>query len=157
MKSFKQFISEMDTTEDYRGLHTPPMRDSGAPLHDLTGGGTVYPDDVYGPNAARHYGSSFETDGDSGHDARLFAKIHAVRNKPDQRVSVWRAVPKSAFAKGQPKFKDGDWVTIHRPYAVQHGESSLGGEFKLMRGDFSAKHLFTNGDSPYEFGLDRSE
>ena len=158
MKSFITFLIETDTADiDYRGLHTPPMKGSGAPLHDLTGDGTMYPDDVYGPNAARHYGSRFETPGDNTHDLRLFMKIHALRNRPNAMVPVFRAVPLSAFVDGkQPPFRYGDWVTIHRPYAVSHGEGTLNGEYKIMRGMLPAKHLYTNGDSPYEYGIDQT-
>ena len=38
---------------NYRGAHTAPSANYGAPGHDLTG---VYPDDIYGPNGARYYG-----------------------------------------------------------------------------------------------------
>lgn len=137
----------------YRGLHEAPLKDSGAPLHDLTGGGRIYPDDVYGPMASRYYGHG----ADPQMDARLFYKIQSLRGKPDEMVDVFRAVPKEAFVGGkQPKFEHGDWVTISRRYAVEHGESALNGNYKIMRARFPAKALFTNGDSAYEFGLDRS-
>jgi hypothetical protein len=137
----------------YRGQHTAPLQKSGAPLHDLTGGGAVYPDDVYSPMAARYYGQ-----GEPAADSALFAKIHALRGKPEEKVDIFRAVPKEVFAKygKQPPFQHGDWVTISRKYAVEHGESTLGGDYKIMRAQVPAKSLFTNGDSPYEFGLDLS-
>lgn len=140
----------MSAPEDYRGLHTAPTKDSGAPLHDLTGGGTVYPDDIYSPMAKQYYGT-----GESG-DARLFQKIHSLKGKPNELVDVWRAVPKDVYEQIGNKINHGDWVTIDRNYAVQHGESALGGDYKLQRIRVPAKSLFTNGDSPYEFGLDRS-
>lgn len=156
MKTFLEYLTEQ-SDEDHRGSHRPPMRGSGAPLHDLTNSG-VYPQDVYGPDAARHYGASFETDGDAGHDSRLFGKIHSFRNKPDEMVNIFRTIPTSAMVDGKPpSFKDGDWVTIHRPYAVEHGMSALNGDYKMMRTRVKARHLYTNGDSPYEYGLDRSE
>ena len=137
--------------DEYGGLHRPPMSNSGAPLHDLTGGGKVYPDDVYSYNAARYYGAGNPED-----DSALFQKIHALKGKPDEMVDIFRAVPKEAFVGGkQPPFNHGDWVTISRKYAVEHGEGALNGEYKIMRARVPAKALFTNGDSPYEFGLDR--
>jgi hypothetical protein len=136
---------------DYRGDHRPPLKDSGAPLHDLTGSGLVYPDDVYSSAAAQYYGH-----GDPIKDSALFAKIHALKGKPEEMVDVFRAVPKAAFVNGQPPFKHGDWVTISRNYAVEHGEGALNGDYKIMRARFPAKALFTNGDSPYEYGLDFS-
>ena len=139
---------------EYRGGHTAPLKNSGAPLHDLTGGGTVYPDDVYSNTAARYYGA-----GDPQSDSVLFSKLQSLRNKPDEMVDVWRAVPSEVFKQNsgkQPAFQHGDWVTISRKYAVEHGEGALNGDYKLMRAKFPAKALFTNGDSPYEAGLDLS-
>ena len=49
-------------------------------------------------------------------------------------------------------FNAGDWVTITRKYAVEHGESALGGEYKILTKTVPAKTLWTNGDSLYEFG-----
>lgn len=49
-------------------------------------------------------------------------------------------------------FNAGDWVTIWRPYAVEHGKGNLGGEYKILTKTVPAKTLWTNGDSFYEFG-----
>jgi len=38
---------------DYRGSHRAPMKDNGAPLHELT---KIYPDDIYSSRAAQYYG-----------------------------------------------------------------------------------------------------
>ena len=48
----------------YRGSHTAPRRgqDVAAPGYDLTGGGSVYPDDVYSANGIRYYGSGSAID-----------------------------------------------------------------------------------------------
>jgi hypothetical protein len=137
--------------EFYRGQHTPPMSDSGAPAHDLTGNGAIYPDDVYSSNAARYYGSGDDT------DASLFRKLQALRGKPDESVRIFRAVPKGTNAEQGHRFNHGDWVTPNRQYAVNHGESALNGEYDMVAGNVPAKTIFTNGDSPYEFGLDKSQ
>ena len=49
-------------------------------------------------------------------------------------------------------FNSGDWVTVWRPYAIEHGEGNLGGEYKILTKTVPAKTLWTNGDSLYEFG-----
>lgn len=136
----------------YGGMHRPPMSDSGAPLHDLTGGGTIYPDDVYSKNAARYYGV-----GDQEADSALFRKIHDLKGKPDASVRVFRAVPTDVMNKYGNRIHHGDWVTISRNYAKEHGESALGGNYKIQETNVPAKSLFTNGDSPYEYGLDLSQ
>jgi hypothetical protein len=133
---------------NYAGQHRPPMYDNGgAPLHDLTGGGQVYPDDIYSPKARQYYGT-----GDAN-DAQLFRQIQLLKGKPDAMVTAYRAVPKNVPANA---INHGDWVTINKQYAIDHGESALNGEYKILEGKYPAKALFTNGDSPYEYGLDTS-
>lgn len=72
----------------YQGQHKPSGRGSGAPLHDVTGGGTVYPDDFYGPNGLRYYGGY----GVPG-EAQDFYSILSARNRPNKEVTIYRAVP----------------------------------------------------------------
>lgn len=50
------------------------------------------------------------------------------------------------------KINPGDWVTIWRPYAVEHGESSLRGEYKILTMTVPASTLYTDGNSIYEWG-----
>lgn len=50
----------------------------------------------------------------------------------------------------------GDWVTTVRSYAIEHGRSSLLGSYKILTKTVPAKHLFTDGNSVYEFGYDPS-
>jgi hypothetical protein len=146
-----------DTVSDigkYQGGHTPPMKGSGAPIHDLTDG--IYPHDVYGPEGPRIYGqgTAFDMGGRGGNmDRSLFAQFRALRGKPDAMVKIYRAVPKDAPVT---HIQHGDWVSPSRAYAVGHGESSLRGNYKILEGEVPAKTLFTNGDSPYEFGIDLS-
>lgn len=46
----------------------------------------------------------------------------------------------------------GDWVTLSREYAKQHGESSLGGHYRILSKSARADEVFTNGDSIHEWG-----
>lgn len=48
----------------------------------------------------------------------------------------------------------GDWVTTVRGYALNHGRSTLGGDYKIVSKTVKAKDLYTDGNSPYEFGYD---
>lgn len=48
----------------------------------------------------------------------------------------------------------GDWVTLYRPYAKEHGESSLRGEYSILSRVVRAEELFTDGNSLYEWGWD---
>jgi hypothetical protein len=129
---------------DYSGEHKAPQRDSGAPLDNLKG---VYPDDVYGPNAAQYYGHS---SGDAT-DKAAARIIQATKGKPDAPVKVFRAIPKSIQSN---EINPGDWITTIKSYAVQHGEGPLGGDYKILEKTVPAGDLYTNGDSIFEFGYD---
>uniref|UniRef100_A0A6M3JE89 Large polyvalent protein associated domain-containing protein n=1 Tax=viral metagenome TaxID=1070528 RepID=A0A6M3JE89_9ZZZZ len=185
--------------EDYYGGHRPPGPDGGAPLHDLTGGGDIYPDDIYGPMAAQYYGHGGS---DKAIDTQTIGIIQRMRGKPEASVSIYRAVPdditvadKIAKYEAHQKhimrhgevppnadtylgrseyyefisneldklrempqdekpvgISSGDWVTINRNYAVEHGEGALLGNYKIIRRNVKAKEIFTNGDSIHEFG-----
>lgn len=50
----------------------------------------------------------------------------------------------------------GDWVSIYRPYVVEHGEAALGGEYKVLSKVVYARDLYTDGNSMYEWGWDPS-
>jgi hypothetical protein len=187
-----------DDLLSYRGSHTAPDRDFGAPLHDLTGGGQMYPADVYSSKAAQIYG------GGVPYDQKAFSIAQQYKDKPDALVTIYRAVPKdisnseklatlekqmAAYMKRGTLPKDaenyssgskwydaayerrealrkmpdepsnqvnkinaGDWVTLTREYAKDHGESALNGEYKIISQKVKAKDVFTNADSIHEFG-----
>lgn len=131
-----------DTT--YRGSHTAPGPNFGAPLHDLTGGGQMYPADVYSEKAAQIYGS-----GNRRADTEAFNLVKRVRGNPDAEVTMYRAVPKNADITN---INAGDWVTLSKDYAKNHGEAVLGGDYKILSQKVKAKDLWTNADSIQEFG-----
>lgn len=137
-------IDEIETA--YRGSHTAPSREFGAPLHDLTGSGQMYPDDVYSANAVRYYGT-----GDTRLDKESFALAQRMRNKPDELVEIYRAVPNDANITA---INPGDWITINKNYAKQHGESNLPEGYKIISQKVKAKDIWTNADSIHEYGYD---
>lgn len=193
--------------EDYRGEHHAPSTDS-APMYDL---GDTYPDDIYSGDAARlysHYGDN--------RDRQAIGIIQNARNKPNQAVKIYRAVPDinydikiklkpllnivnyysqwnhfpaktqivwdlqdkysidnhsydeqqklilndinnqiEEFQSQQQKqvgINNGDWVTIHKDYANQHGKSHLNNKFKIISKTVPAKHLYTDGNDIFEWG-----
>ena len=187
---------------DYRGSHTAPGPDFGAPLHDLTGGGQMYPADVYSPKAAQYYG------GGVPYDQKAFDIAQSFKDKPNATVTIYRAVPNvksnsekladiekqmAAYMKRGTLPKDaenfssgskwydwaydqrenlrnlpdepaqklninsGDWVTLTKEYAKDHGESALKGDYKIISKKVKAKDLWTNADSIHEFGYHPSE
>lgn len=138
----QQPVSLLD--DSYKGQHQAPMRDSGKPLFDLK---DIYPDDFYSSKGVQYYGTG------SPRDAFAISKLQSLKDKPDADVVIYRAVPKDA----PYKINQGDWVTIDREYAKEHGESALNGEYKIIRRTVKAKDVYTNGDSPFEMGFDPSK
>ena len=130
---------------DYRGAHEAPSRNTGDPFHDVTR--AIYPEDFYGPNGLRHYGT-----GDPALDIESYRKILSARNRPNLRVQIYRSIPASV-PKSEQRINPGDWVTPSRRYAVEHGMRFAGGS-KVISQVVSAKQLFTDGNSLHEWGYD---
>jgi hypothetical protein len=127
---------------DYVGQHRAPTRDAGAPAFSLAG--DIYPDDIYSSRAVQYYGT-----GSDAMDKQTMGLLQSLRGKPDADVTIYRAVP-----KGVDNLNAGDWVTVNKQYAEDHGESALGGDFDIIEEKVKAKDIFTNGDSIHEFGYD---
>ena len=136
--------------EDYRGEHKAPNKESGAPLHKLTEKG-IYPEDVYSHKAHHYYGHG----ADEKQDKEIFSKVHSYKDKPEHLVEIHRAVPRDTHR--DTKINKGDWVTIHKQYAREHGEGPLKGKYRILSSKVPAKHLFTAGDSIYEWGYHPEE
>ena len=129
---------------EYRGSHRAPGPDFGAPLYDLTGGGQMYPADVYSAKAAQYYGTGYPKA-----DREAFALAQRVRGNPDAEITMYRAVPKDEKITN---INAGDWVSLSKDYAKTHGESVLQGDYKILSQKVKAKDLWTNADSIHEFG-----
>lgn len=54
------------------------------------------------------------------------------------------------------KINKGDWVTINKKYAMQHGKNSLDGQYKILTLKVKAKDVWTDGSSIHEQGYDPS-
>ena len=65
------------------------------------------------------------------------------------------AMPEQA-AQPKPSINNGDWVTLSRTYAKEHGQSHLNNNYKILSKKVPARKLFTNADSIHEFGYDES-
>jgi hypothetical protein len=127
---------------DYRGVHKAPSKSYGAPLHDLT---QIYPDDIYSDNAARYYG---DNRGD-GEDQKTINLFKSLKGKPEKLVKIYRAVPKKE--NGKYSINEGDWVTVSKKYAIEHGQRHLD-KYDIVYKLVPAKTLYTDANSLYEFG-----
>ena len=128
--------------EDYRGSHKAPSSSYGSPLYDVTLNGT-YPEDFYSPRGHMYYGGSLEW------DRAVVTQIQKYRNKPEKAITIYRAVPNNDKIVA---INPGDWVTISKEYADMHGESALDGDYKVLKMNVPANTLWTDGNSPYEWG-----
>ena len=132
----------------YRMMHSPTTPDSGAArLDDMTGGGNVFPDDVYSSKGLQYYG-----DPSNKADQESFKVIQSVRGDPDAEVTLYRAVP-----KGVTEINPGDFVSLSPEYAKMHGESGYGamgdevGDVISMK--VKVKEVFSDGNDLNEFGF----
>ncbi|WP_294203161.1 hypothetical protein [uncultured Chryseobacterium sp.] len=136
-----KFQIESDNVNEYRLGHGAPNRDNGdAALHDLT---DIYGDDIYSSKAVQYFGTGNQKMSKDSIDI-----IQKVQNNPDAEVTVYRAVPKNVN-----KINNGDWITINKQYAIDHGINHLNGEYKILEEKVKASQIFTDGNSIHEQGL----
>ena len=133
----------VENAPEYKASHRPPNMENGAPLHDVTKGGEIYPADIYSPKGLQYYGT-----GQDRADRESLNVIKNTKNKPDATVTMYRAVPKDSSIN---TINTGDWVTLSKTYAKEHGESALDNNYKIISKQVKANQLFTNGDSINEY------
>lgn len=124
---------------DYRMDHTAP-NENDTPLYNLT---NAYGDDIYSDKAYYYFG-----DGDRIKDKKSAAILQSLKGKPDAEVTVYRAVP-----KGVKEINSGDWVSINKDYAKEHGERILDGNYDIIEKKLKASQIFTDGNSMHEQGV----
>lgn len=125
---------------DYRISHQPT--DVGPRAHDLTedgGEGEWLTDDVY-KNPNRYSGA------DETVIKETMDQLEAARGNPDATVTVYRYGPEGS------EFENGNWVSLSRTYAEQHGESNPteGGVVQAIQ--VPASEVRFAGDDLAEFG-----
>ena len=139
LTEWRKYLKE----EDYKGQHSAPTSEDGAPLWNIAANG-IYPDDVYGPNGMSWYGT-----GDRFLDSEAYSILRKAHGRRDKQLTIYRAVP-----KGVKGINRGDWVTTVRQYAKDHGESALNGEYDIVKKSVTARDIFTDGNSWLEWGYD---
>lgn len=129
---------------DYRMDHSAPngSDEISQSIDNLKG---LYPDDLYSNKGYQYYGSGYDS-----MDRQAWEILKRVKGNPDAKVTIYRAYPKGTGGT----ITNGDWVTIVRDYAIEHGEANLGGDYQIVSKDVKAKEIFTNADSLLEQGYD---
>jgi len=148
MSSFDRAWDIAKESPDYQGYHGAPIDpDYHSPLHDMTG---MYPDDLYSHMGPRYYGDGSNI----ARDHHSHGIIMGAKGNPDAEIMVFRTVPHEVEGN---QINPGDWVTISRGYALDHGQrfghGKMGeGGFKLLKKKVKAKDLFSEGNSLHEYG-----
>ena len=120
--------------EDYRGQHQAPTDDGySSPVSEsLTRFG---PDLLERPDL---YGSA---------DEETLQQLDAAIREPGTTVRIYRAVPPD-----HSEINHGDWVTLSRAYAHEHGYVDDGPDWPIVFADVPARHVWTDGNDPCEQG-----
>lgn len=71
-----------------------------------------------------------------------------------KEIERLKALPEEPEVK--TKINPGDWITINKKYAIVHGKSALGGNYRILSKTVPAGHLYTDANSIHEFGYDPS-
>lgn len=130
---------EVDTA--YRMQHTAPNRDYGTSADNLE---EMMPDFYSRPELYRT--------GDKTSDDESLAALEAIKGNPDAMVTVYRSAPEGST------INPGDWVSLSREYATQHGFGETEDQdMPVFSREVRAGDLFTDGNSINEFGWDPEE
>ncbi len=111
----------IEAIEDYQGSHGAPDKD-GAPLHNLNG---MYPDDIYSNDGVRLYGDGMN------YDHASITHIKMARNKPNYRVTIYRAIPNDLSKADKIKTFE-----KHKKYIQQYGKVPPDADTNLGRSDY---------------------
>lgn len=80
-------------------------------------------------------------------DAETIRQMKAAVADPDATLRVYRAVPPE-----HPEINGGDWVTLSRDYAHEHGYNEAGEDWPVVFADVPAGQVWTDGNDPSEYG-----
>jgi hypothetical protein len=128
---------------DYRDSHRAPRPQDNAASFSME---DVYPD-IYSSKGLQYYGTG------APFDKKTFQIINSLRNNPDKKITIYRAIPDDINAD----INEGDWVGLTPEYARMHGDSRFDGKYKILKKEVTAKELHNNGDSIHEWGYNPFE
>jgi len=131
----------------YRMQHQVTEPELGAArLDDMTGGGEVFPDDIYSPHGLRYYGNP-----SNKFDRESYEVIQRAKGNPEMEITIYRAVP-----KGVKDINPGDFVTPSKTYARDHaysGYGPMGDEAgDVISKKVKVKDIYSPGNDLNEFG-----
>lgn len=77
--------------------------------------------------------------------------LSAIDRGEEPTVTIYRAAPKSLK---EGKVRNGDWVTLSKSYAKQHGNHALDGNYRIMKEEVPVENLYWDGNDMNEWGYD---
>lgn len=83
--------------------------------------------------------------------AAIREALTAIDRGENPTVTIYRAVPKSLK---EGRVRNGDWVTLSKSYAEQHGNHALEGNYRIMEEVVPAGNLYWDGNDINEWGYD---
>ena len=152
-------VSKKEVDTSYRIDHQPRRgsADEAVRLDDLTrtisGLKAGYPEELYSPAGRRIYapGPRFTSDEYGKANDESMSVIYSSRGKPDNTVTMYRAVPKNV-----DQINVGDFVTISPTYAEVHASSGYGNDGqqagKVISQEVKVRDLIWQTDDVNEFG-----
>ena len=133
-------------SEDWRMDHRAPnSRDDTGHSMDQINRAYGQDDSIYSVHAVHYYGEG------RSYDRKALNVIRMARNNPERMVTIYRAVPTGIK---DTRVRNGDWVSITKEYAEEHGWRILDEDYRIIENKVPAKYLYGNGDSIHEWGYD---
>ena len=135
---------------DYRMSHRAPdasYPDEIPSLRQIAEGFDLVPDDFW--THPERYMSMGEWDRES--IAAIRSAMDDLKNGGEGKVTMYRAV--SSDVK-EGSFRNSDWITPSREYAMEHIRHSLNGKGRIIEMEVKAEDIYWDGNSINEWGYD---
>jgi len=143
-------ISGYSSSEDWRMEHRAPnSKTDDVSLANLIGSELV-PDDFF---THPEYYTTTEAERMSAETMIRLAQEQQRNKEKKVYATVYRAVGKNDN-RSEKKLRNGDWVTLSREYAIEHGESNLGNNYRIISQRVPISDLYWDGNSAAELGYD---
>ena len=126
-------------TPEYRAENSFDMN-----LNEVLQGLSPQPDDYFSANGPRWYGYD---------DAEGLESLNAIRRVKNgaNDIMAYRAVPNTVNSNA---LNNGDWITFSKKYAQVHGDSNLGGNYRIIEQKVSPNEVWWDGNDIREWGYD---
>lgn len=134
----KKAESNKVETTDYRGQHQ--LTEIKTTANDLIGNDAA-PSDLW-----EHMNDYHDLSDKSTKES--YRVLKSIQGKPDEEVTIYRSVP-----NGVDKINEGDWVTLSKNYAKEHGmhESDPSKDMPVISMKVKAKYIGWDGNDLNEF------